>query len=204
MTAKPTGRGGDSLPRRVQRSLMRLYGVDAIPDVGPFVTASSEGGRERVLVQSSDDELAVSVELPPEALEPRMNLDAFCQLVEGVSHFVVLTSRAVGGRSTTQLELELQAEVDKYLILANATEPPDHAPPRDDLFARLFERASFADPIGSERGDRYRLAHRAAARLLYRWRGELVDRRRQIELRSELRRFFHLDTAGKLHMAQAA
>lgn len=191
-----------SLPRHVQRSLIRLYGVDTIPDVAPFVTTSTDGGRERVLVDARDDELALSLELPPEALEPPMDLDAFCQLVEGVSHFVVITSRALTGRSTTQLELELQAEVDKYLLLVNASEP--RVDRSDDLFARLFERASFAHPVGTERGDRYRLAHRAAARLVYRWRGELSDPRRQVELRAELRRFFHLDTAGKLRMAQAA
>ena len=45
----------------------------------------------------------------------RENLDPFCVAAEEVSHFVYLFFCARAARQVTQLELELQGEVDKYL-----------------------------------------------------------------------------------------
>ena len=43
------------------------------------------------------------------------NLDAFCTVIEEVSHFLFLAFCARVERGVTRLELELQGEVDKYL-----------------------------------------------------------------------------------------
>ncbi len=42
------------------------------------------------------------------------NFADFCLAVEGVSHFVYVALRAAGDRPVSPLELELQAEVDKF------------------------------------------------------------------------------------------
>src|SRR5262249_11187431 len=44
-------------------------------------------------------------------------LDAYCRLAEGVSHFLYLTRAAELGRQLSMLELEVQAEVDKFASL---------------------------------------------------------------------------------------
>jgi len=46
------------------------------------------------------------------------NLDAYCVLVEEISHFHLLINRALGGRSVSHLELEYQGEIDKVLSSA--------------------------------------------------------------------------------------
>lgn len=49
------------------------------------------------------------------------NISDFCTLIEGVSHFVYYLHKASLDCEITQLELELQAEIDKFLLLALLT-----------------------------------------------------------------------------------
>lgn len=193
-----------SLPRAIQERLTSLYALDALPSVDAFVATGDDVDRERVLVRHDDDGYSLAVELPPEALAPPLDLDRFCQLVEGVSHFVLLVERARRGRTTTQLELELQAEVDKYLLVAaldagSAKKPSERR--ASALRRLLFDEPRFTDPAGTERGDRYRLAHRLAARLVHRFEQDYVKPARLAELWAALRRFYRLDQQGKLSWA---
>ncbi len=59
----------------------------------------------------------------------------------------------------TQLELELQAEVDKFVLCLEVSN--DSA---QRLLDRMFDSPRFLDAEGTEAGERYRLAHRLAAR----------------------------------------
>src|SRR5580700_3441927 len=110
----------------VQRALERLYQLDRVADVNAFVQPAQEGEREALLVREGDDgsvEMALRLPLLGRRdldIVGDRDLDPLCQIIEGVSHFVYLTDRAEGGRVATQLEMELQAEVDKYVILAGA------------------------------------------------------------------------------------
>ena len=63
-----------------------------------------------------------------------------CQLIEGVSHFVYVADRARRKLPATQLELELQAEIDKYVLLVLQRERFDTLVARA-FHARLFERS---------------------------------------------------------------
>ena len=79
-------------------------------------------------------------------------LDAFCAVAEGGSHFVYFTfCGAQMERPVSQFELELQAEIDKYLLLRTT-----HA--SDELLHRLFERFELDETLSSEQRERYRLA----------------------------------------------
>jgi hypothetical protein len=189
-----------SLPAAIQRRLVSLYALEAIPPVDDFVATSREVERERVLVRHDDEGVALSVELPPAALEAPLDLDRFCQLVEGVSHFVLLAERALRDRTTTQLELELQAEVDKYVLLTALDAAPSSTR-RIRAFQRLFDEARFRDPPGTELGDRYRLAHRLAAKLVQRFERQYLRSAKLSELWAALRRFYRLDQAGKIALA---
>ncbi|MEM9696119.1 MAG: hypothetical protein AAGA56_26480 [Myxococcota bacterium] len=194
-----------SLAAHVQRRLMRLYALDGVPDVDTFVIAHDDVERERVLVQADDDELRIRVELPPAALTAPLGVDTLCQLVEGVSHFILIAQRAQVGRSTTELELELQAEIDKFIFLVEARSSGS----RDSIrwaYTQLFERMRFVDHKATPAGERYRVANWAAARIVKRWRdrwrGDL--RRSTPQLRRELRAFYRMDQQGKLALARAA
>ncbi|NUP11537.1 MAG: hypothetical protein HOW73_36290 [Polyangiaceae bacterium] len=181
---------------------MALYGVEA-PDIDDFVQPSDDG-RERVDVHEQDGFVEIAVSLPAEALEQAeaVSLDVYCQVVEGVSHFLYLVERARRGLPATQLELELQAEVDKYVVVSGVARRMSPREP-DRVRHRLFQQARFLHPEGSEIGDRYRLANQLASRFVRRLEPELVHAREEGSVR-KLRRFFDAGQREKIEMVLAA
>jgi hypothetical protein len=179
-----------------------MYQLDRLADVGDFVSGALDGGRESLLVrEAGDGALEVSLALP--ALAADASLDALCQIIEGVSHFVYVVERARAGREATQLELELQAEVDKWVVLSASTRGFDVGRSAA-LRSHLYERVAFADEASSEAGERYRMANDVAHRFVRRLEREFVGRGRYGEMQAELRRFFRVGQDGKLRLGRAA
>lgn len=189
-----------SLPHKIQQRLSGLYGIDA-PCIDDFIRPSDDG-RERVDVRMRRRAVEIAVRLPIEALARTgsVSLDVYCQVVEGVSHFLCLVERARRELPTTQLELELQAEVDKFVIVSRAG--PGGEGTAERVRQRLFFRSvSFLHPEGTERGDRYRLAHRCASRFVRTVQSEIgLDN----SAARTLRRFFEAGQREKLEMVLAA
>src|SRR6516164_7769408 len=123
-----------NVPKRVQKGLEQLYRVETHVDIGDYLIDGAtreaigvhRAPREQLLVAETDGELELALFLdqgvlanleandPHEHLDER-NLEDFLLTVEGVSHFVYVVWRARRGRPVSALELELQAEVDKYV-----------------------------------------------------------------------------------------
>jgi hypothetical protein len=191
-----------ALASRIQRALERVYRLDRVADIVDFVRGTELGDREALLLREGDDGgLEVSVQLP--RLEANAELDTLCQIIEGVSHFVYVVERARAGREATQLELELQAEVDKWVVLAASMHTFD-VNGSAQLRARLYEHVAFSHEASSELGERYRVANEAAHRFVRRLERRYVGSSRFGELRGELRRFFHLGQEEKLRLGHAA
>lgn len=189
-----------TLAARIQRKLATLYRVEA-PAVDGFVR-ESESGREVLELRERRSSLDLALYLPREAMDPDapVSLDLYCQVAEGVSHFLYLVERARRRLPTTQLELELQAEVDKYLLVLEAL---THAPAanRNDVRDRLFGRVRFLHAAGSEQGDRYRMANHLASRFV----GTLSKRHHTSDSpRERVRRFFDAGQREKIEMVMAA
>jgi hypothetical protein len=186
---------------RVQRALERLYGVDRVADVGDFLDRAEHGEREALVVcDDGSGDLRLSLRLPE--LGGAVRLDELCQLIEGVSHFVYVVERARTHRATTQLELELQAEVDKWVVLAESLATFDAAASAA-LRARLYEEVAFVHDAATEIGERYRVANETANRFVRQLELDCVGPARFAELRSRLRRFFHFGQEEKLRLAHA-
>ncbi|MFO0670255.1 MAG: hypothetical protein U0235_11600 [Polyangiaceae bacterium] len=183
--------------RRVQRALSRLYALEGDDDVRDFIEPAGAGERETLLVrQSEEGGLEIALRLAPLTDA----LDGFCQLIEGVSHFVYVAHRAEVERETTQLELEIQAEVDKYVVLAAAIERLDENK-SGELRRRLYDDVAFVHGAESERGDRYRVANAVAKRFTRRIEREFVAKNRFGEMQGALRAFFRMGQADKLRAA---
>jgi hypothetical protein len=181
---------------------VRFYDLDEAPDVVDFVRPIDDGGRETLLVREEPDAVEVALLLPRRLLEEddaREDPDALLQAFEGESHFVYLAERVRMSLPTTLLELELQAEVDKFVLLA-IDGLPLGAHDRHRLRARLFEHVRFLHEEGSEDGERYRLANALAARFVHR----LDTRGEPSELKAALRRFYRAGQTDKIRMARAA
>jgi hypothetical protein len=153
------------------------------------------------LREAADGGLEVSLALPQ--LAGGASLDVLCQIIEGVSHFVYVVERARVKREATQLELELQAEVDKWVVLGAALRGFDVARSAA-LRAGLYEQVAYVQGAQTEAGERYRLANEAAHGFVRRLEREFVARERFRDMRAELRRFFHAGQGDKLRLGRAA
>jgi len=180
----------------IQRRLEDYYGLERTPDVAAFAEAAPDGEREQLLVRESEDAVELALIVPNDAPRAGAN-DVWLQLVEGVSHFVYVVERVRTGLPTTQLELELQAEVDKFVLLG--LEPGGDRESVRRLHEHLYENGRFLDPSGTEAGERYRLANDLAARL-----GARLLRRRAPDARALLRRFYRAGQTDKIALARAA
>jgi hypothetical protein len=177
------------IARTVQSSIEHFYGIDHVADVADYCTHGL--GREQLFVRKASDG---AVELMLELPKIDGGLDGVCQIIEGVSHFVYVATRAAQDRATTALELELQAEVDKWVILAGDLEMLD-VDRSAMLRNRLYERVTYSNALLEER---YRLANDTALRFIRRLERTHVAERRFSALRNELHAFFACGQEEKL------
>lgn len=204
----------------VQREIESLYALDRQPPVTDFLidepaARAYPGGGSRILVTQHGDDVSVGVVLEesvtqslarddPRGRLHRRNLGPFCTLVEEVSHFVLLLFCAQTARSVTQLELELQAEVDKYLSVLPLLSLQREGALSARLKELLFREYRLVDNLTPERAERYHAASGLAYRYCRWLEAEYLRRARHDDLRREARRFYRLGQAGKLERISAA
>ncbi len=200
---------------RVQRGLESLYRVDTgvaiddfmIGDAARAELAPTRRPREQLLVTEDGGEVSLALFIDPDVLanlgtnDPSRrlgdhNLGDFLLAIEGVSHFIYTILCARLDRPVTQLELELQAEVDKYVTCLLATAPDPAL--SFELRRRLFGDCAYAADLDHDESHRYRAANDNANRYASWLEQTFVTRRRIPEMLAELRRFYRLGLAAKL------
>src|ERR1700743_784920 len=215
--------------RGLQTLLGRFYDVELRHDVYDFLVTDRRGmaGAERINERRALDEELLIAETPDgagvalyidadllarlEAADPHRsrdegNLADYCTALEGVSHFVYSIWGLERDLPVSLLELETQAEVDKYAVTVFllAQQLGSERYPRQ-VHARLFDRVSFDARMAPDQADRYRTAHRCAAHYCRRLERRFVDRgvARVEAMVRELRSFYRLRHAAKLRHALA-
>ncbi len=200
---------------RLQGGLEALYRIATGVAVSDFVVdeatrdaiAPARPAREQLLVADDGGEVSIALFVCGHALanlerrDPARRLDAsntadFLLALEGVSHFVYTVWCARAERAVSALELELQAEVDKYVtcvLLADADREASVVWRR-----RLFEQFAYEPDLDAEERDRYKVANDNAQRYAAALERRYVATARVPEMLAELRRFYRLPLAGKL------
>jgi hypothetical protein len=127
--------------------------------------------------------------------------DHFYAVLEGISHFLYFMHHAEHDNPVSQLELELQAEVDKYAAPLLEGRGVGVIMERSRaLRETLFQRVAFADAPDTEDGDRYRVAHQHAAAYARYLDARYVRSGNLTSLVDELRRFYRGNLRRKLEM----
>jgi hypothetical protein len=173
------------------------------------VVSSGAGDGAKLLVRETGEGVRACIYYPDalidrlEARPPQRglddeNLDAFAVFVEELDHFLVAAERAHAGRGVSLLELELQANVTKDLVLSRFLTPhgrrldPDR---KSWLRHNLFHGCRFSDDDAAVRS-RYEEASQLALTFL-----RSMERRPVNERVDLLRRFHRAPLAGKLALA---
>ena len=164
---------------------------------------------ERLLFQQHPDGLDVSLFLdeilirqltadnPLEKLH-HGNIASFCTVLEGISHFLYLVWNAQHERTISRFEMELQAEVDKYIMATSLlAEQSGGSIPRN-LHRSLFEKISYHKHLSHTEYQRYYLANWYARRYCYNLHKQLMTTPDCVNLTREIRRFYRLVQRQKL------
>ena len=203
----------------LQRQLTDINGIDAEHDIRDYLItdralADALGqGRllttsdETVLVSEDEEGMALSVFLD-EAMLERLDsadpmtrlcaeqLDDFWKVLEGVSHFNYLAWCAKRDRPVTLLELEMQAEVDKFVASLALVIAQGERDMIDGLHGWLFESVTFNTELTDTQLERYRAANEYAGRFCHGLRTPLIDG--SPDAMHELRQFYRLSQQGKI------
>lgn len=207
----------------LQRQLEATYEV-AIPyAAADFVThnpallskieAEDPGPPETLLVAQCDEGLEVALYLHRDVMAhlaldcpiDRLhdgNLQSFCHAAEGVSHFLYLVWRAGKDTQVSCVELELQAEVDKFVCAWALLNEQSTAPSRTSLRQMLFERVRYSDALTAEERVRYVEANRLASKYCRHLDHHFLSRGQVGEFLSEIRRFYRLPHPRKQQYVQ--
>lgn len=211
----------------LQARLEQIYGFELGHQVEDFLvtdptiaaeldtSASARVCPEKLLVAEDEDALAVSLFID-EAVMTRLrldnpcdrlhehNLNDFCTALEGVSHFIYLVHRADRSRQVTLLELELQAEVDKYVTALTLFEAQGLSAVPRAFLRRLFEDVRFAPDLDDDEHARYASANSLAGRYCGHLEARFLGSRSPAAYFGELRTFWLMNQPEKLRRIASA
>ncbi len=213
-----------SLPllQSIQKILENIYHLEIEEDIHRFLVddriftalvsplipgACSDTLRSQVVLVEEEDGIDLGVYIDEEILSRLGRLSLFslnnneiadyCVLVEETSHFLSIVWHLRQGRPTTKLEMELQAEIDKFIFLLALFEGIC-LPPPPSLFALLFEQFHLEKGLSNEEKDRYLTANRLAQGYCRFLESAFEPKLSSTSLLSELRGFYRLGLHEKI------
>jgi hypothetical protein len=216
---------------RLQDLIGGIYDVSITHDVYDFLVTdrghlpaavrSGESDEELIVAEPADESggaVGMSLYLDPALLERLALADPMIRLhdgnvadywtaLEGVSHFLYLAWNAGHDKPVSLLELEMQAEIDKYVASywLMRRQFPDRFP--GELLRLLFEKTRIDPRLARGREAMYREASRYAEKFCRRLEQSLRGARgdSEGEVLAELRRFYRLTNARKVaHIERTA
>jgi hypothetical protein len=179
----------------------------------PLQAMTMQSAREQLFVRQGRQQIDVTLFLDQSVVSNLKPQNPFSELsrgeindywlaIEGISHFLYLTWRGSFRRAMTQLEMELQAEIDKYLCSClSLSGLPLPGEERGQWLRKLhhilFEQTTIDATQSADQAERYATANRYAARYCHALNPQLKHGM-SVGLVNELRRFYRLSQNEKL------
>jgi len=126
------------------------------------------------------------------------NIHAFCIMLEEVSHFLYTTWKARHCIQITELELELQAEIDKFIICTFYC--LNHGNRTNSLHLKelLFENFSLEKDLSLESKNRYLTASKLALHYCHFLENHFIKKTLFSQMVEEIRKFYRLAQTDKI------
>ena len=162
-----------------------------------------------MLLFTEDDELHVGIYLHSNVIDNlrrynpllglhEKNIDDFCIMTEEVSHFLYTTWKARHDIQMTKLEIELQAEVDKFILCtlyrAQHQDKTDSLP----LIDLLFEGYHFEENLSEESKARYHTASKLARHYCHFLDRHYINDNHIPQMIEEIRQFYRFSQTEKI------
>lgn len=206
---------------RLETMLSEFYALDLGYAVSDFLItdatlaysldASGRNVDEKLLIAEADGEADVALYLEDALLErlarhdpiarlDEANLADFWAALEGVSHFTYYAWNAARDKHVSLFELELQAEVDKFVTTGRLLREQTGREP-EGLHTWLFDAPQLAAELEGPERERYRLANRYAAKYCRHLLASAASN--EATAQRELRHFYRLTQTSKLAYIEA-
>ncbi len=196
----------------------RIYDLELEVEIDEFmisrelcqsVVGNKADGSAVVVHQGEEETIQLGVYIGEDTLTRLRDVDlstgvesehvpALCTAIEEVSHFAYLMWNAHRDKSVTQLELELQAEVAKFVTSALLLARRNRGLIPADLLDRLFGDFELRDGLDGARRERYLTASSFARTYCSFLVRRFLRESRVADLLAELRYFYRLTQRGKI------
>ncbi|TFH48224.1 MAG: hypothetical protein E4H01_06765 [Lysobacterales bacterium] len=212
----------------LQRQLERIYEIKIPHSVEDFLItdirllndlqgnekADQSEIEEQLLVIQDGDSVDIALFVDNEIVnrltqdDPRSrlhagNLSDYCTAMEGVSHFLYLIWNAGHKRGVSLMELEMQAEIDKYVSTAFLFGKQGSGRIPSNLYRWLFDKPVFNSSLDRTSLERYRDANYYASKYCARLENRYLKRTGQSGMFNDLRRLYRLTNHAKISCAVA-
>jgi hypothetical protein len=212
---------------QIQSELAAIYATPMNYDIQDFLITdanlaaaltprqASTNNQERLLVQGDIDELHLSLYIDdavvsrlsaddPTALLHEGNFTAFLIALEGVSHLNYVLWNGERDNPVTMFELELQAEIDKYVACTKLFGAQQGGNIPRALHQVLFGANHFDATLGAAERQRYEDANYFAAKYCFELRRRFPGHHGQPSFIKELRAFYRFTRNEKIRHIRAA
>lgn len=164
---------------------------------------------EKLLIHQDGDNINVALYLDEQLIQRLEQLDPTAQLtddnihdfwlaLEGISHFVYFTYNAEYERAVSLFELELQAEVDKYILSAYLLGLQGNDALPESLHYYLYRNADFDQRLQQHEFQRYYQANELAGKFAAFIAYCINNRISSARITNTLRRFYRLTHHQKI------
>lgn len=186
--------------REVFKSIHGEHASDD-PQVEETLLVAQDGENLDVSLYISEEVMNRLAADDPEANLHKGNIADFCTAIEGVSHFVYLVWNASYRRGISLMELEMQAEIDKYVSTAFLFGRQSDGRVPSSLHSWLFEDPEYDSTLDGQSLERYRDANYYASRYCARLEKRYMGPNGRAGLFNDLRRLYRLTRNAKLSCA---
>jgi hypothetical protein len=202
----------------------RIYGLNLEVSIREFLIGRetclrlagvAEGSTVLVQQNDGDEEVRLGVYLGDELLSrlEKLELSTYlspeslallCTAIEEVSHFAYLCWNARRGKPVTQLELELQGEVDKFITSVLLLTHQNRGRLSLEILDPLFGDFELREGLDESSRARYRAASSFARNYCFALVRRFLRQARLADLFADLRIFYRLSQVGKIGHIQRA
>ena len=203
----------------IQKNLETIYEVSVPQNIHDFLITDKklaeiltnesidDESLEQLLVSSDNEYLDVSLYLDNDLIKrlgnnypthetDKSKLHDFWVALEGVSHFLYLVWNANYDRPVSQLELEIQAEVDKFVSATAVIGLEQDNGFMHEIWTLLFSQPEYKQQIEKAELLRYQKANAYASQ--YCLNLMAMQNQTSKSLHSELRRFYRMKQQAKI------
>jgi hypothetical protein len=183
--------------------------ADSLSSHGSSSNSIVRDNDERLLIAEHEDGLDLSLYISADVLSQiedahPINLiklgkhSEFCLMLEGVSHFLYVVWNAGHERQVTLFEMELQAEIDKFIMMQSLIDNSHDSDSIDTLRAWLFEDNTYNSQLNSNELERYERANYYAGKYCMALQQKYKLSGLSKNLLNDLRRLYRLGQQDKI------